>query len=200
MYRAIALSAAVALGLLALVPACDEDGPSINSKCESFCDALVESIENCMDSSDCDGLVFIESPAEAREECELACTQTIDELDNSDAEAVEDCLECVTDAASDSDDYLEFMANLYDPDECQDECTELNSDDEDWDDLFWDDFLEDFDEHVSAGNPDVDVDADGDTDEDYCAAGCPWGWVGDGYCDDDCNNADCDWDDGDCDV
>ena len=33
----------------------------------------------------------------------------------------------------------------------------------------------------------------------YCAPGCPWSYVGDGYCDAYyCNNAACDYDGGDC--
>jgi hypothetical protein len=31
-----------------------------------------------------------------------------------------------------------------------------------------------------------------------CATGCPDDWLGDGYCDDTCNNADCNYDLGDC--
>jgi len=34
---------------------------------------------------------------------------------------------------------------------------------------------------------------------DYCAPGCPWDWIGDGWCDDDCYNSACSWDGGDCD-
>ena len=53
-----------------------------------------------------------------------------------------------------------------------------------------------------SGSTDVDTDTDTDTDTetdtDYCAAGCPWDWVGDGICDDVCNVADCLYDDGDC--
>ena len=28
--------------------------------------------------------------------------------------------------------------------------------------------------------------------------GCNWNWIGDGYCDDDTNTEECDWDGGDC--
>jgi hypothetical protein len=185
MYRAVMLSAAVALGLLALVLACDDDGPSVNSKCEKFCDALIESMENSMDSSESDHQIYIASPKEARKECELACTQTLDELGKSDKEAVEDCLECVADAASSSDDLYEFMTNIYDPDECYDECNDDDpGDDDPWGDLFEDDFFEDFDEHFSSGDPDVDVDMDIDGDGDMDGDGdsdadCPSNVVND---------------------
>ena len=35
--------------------------------------------------------------------------------------------------------------------------------------------------------------------EGYCAPGCPEDWIGDGVCDEDCENEACDWDGGDCD-
>jgi hypothetical protein len=45
---------------------------------------------------------------------------------------------------------------------------------------------------------DTDTDSDVDTDTEDCADGCPDSWVGDGYCDDACNVAECNFDDGDC--
>ncbi|HUT77432.1 MAG TPA: LNR domain-containing protein [Polyangia bacterium] len=35
--------------------------------------------------------------------------------------------------------------------------------------------------------------------DDECAPGCPEDWINDDYCDDECYNADCNWDGGDCD-
>ncbi len=34
---------------------------------------------------------------------------------------------------------------------------------------------------------------------DECAPGCPTEWINDGWCDDECYNAACNWDGGDCD-
>ena len=34
----------------------------------------------------------------------------------------------------------------------------------------------------------------------YCAAGCQTSWIGDGTCDSACDNAACDYDEGDCDL
>lgn len=52
---------------------------------------------------------------------------------------------------------------------------------------------------ISGGSDPDDSDDGGSGTDDYCAAGCPDGWLGDGYCDDDCNNSACSFDNGDCD-
>ncbi len=50
-------------------------------------------------------------------------------------------------------------------------------------------------------NNDLDDDCDGVVDEEcLCSPGCYPHWIGDGWCDEVCNNAACNWDGGDCDC
>ncbi|MFO8071978.1 MAG: hypothetical protein R6V85_08890 [Polyangia bacterium] len=143
----------------AIAWSCDDEGPAVNSTCKSFCQTLVDAME---DSED---YFYISSHSDTLESCEVSCTQTMDELDSSDVSDVQDCLECMADNGS--GDYDDFMSALYD--DCADSCGEVNDNEEVWSDQFWNDFSEDFDENYSSGDPDLDSDVDADADADIDA-------------------------------
>lgn len=53
---------------------------------------------------------------------------------------------------------------------------------------------------ISGGSDGDDNDSDDGGSDEYCSAGCPDSWIGDGVCDSDCYTSGCNWDNGDCDA
>jgi hypothetical protein len=166
---------AVAVGGLAA--GCKDEA---KSPCKKFCEAWMAETQDCADEYyDC----AIDHEDKYIDECVENCNDAMDDIESSDRKEAEACIACVYAEVGSSPKCGETTEAI--DDDCEDEC---------WDDEGMYEFYDEFD------FPDIDEDDMEDcVDPDYCAPGCPWGWIDDGYCDEACYNSACSWDGGDCD-